>query len=205
MKISVKMGSNSCQIEIIDGENALNSLGELRSVIGDKGNFDASGIKIIHRGKTLAGPDSTPLVEFNFVENDKLIVMGKPKKAMKIDQGYALLIKYEKDNLVKLQEQYAGITRDLEELNKEYLEEAKTREMIKKMDKRLNLFTEISLKHMENIDGLEVITEETSPEQTLLNREKRKSLIVGIQNLLNLNDKNARSLEELTRKLDDGY
>ena len=62
-------------------------------------------------------------------------------------------------------------------------------EMIKRMDKRIKHFTETSLKHLENIDGLQIFDESTPDEVKMKNREKRKQLIDGIQTLLNQNDK----------------
>uniref|UniRef100_A0A1I7WTZ9 BAG domain-containing protein n=1 Tax=Heterorhabditis bacteriophora TaxID=37862 RepID=A0A1I7WTZ9_HETBA len=70
------------------------------------------------------------------------------------------------------------------------------------MDKRLKIFTESSLRHLEAIDGLPINVEDTSEEQATRNREKRKALVDGIQTLLNKNDKHVRRLEEYRKRLD---
>ncbi|RCN41037.1 hypothetical protein ANCCAN_13044 [Ancylostoma caninum] len=49
------------------------------------------------------------------------------------------------------------------ELN--YLDVEKSLEMVKKMEKRLLQFTETSMKHLEGLDGLEIIGELTSAAQ----------------------------------------
>lgn len=61
--------------------------------------------------------------------------------------------------------------------------------MIRRVEKQLKSFTEAGIRHMEKIDSLVIFSESTSDEQKQRNREKRKSLINGIQDLLNKNDK----------------
>ncbi|KAK6053510.1 hypothetical protein COOONC_08985 [Cooperia oncophora] len=73
--------------------------------------------------------------------------------------------------------------------------------MVKRMEKRLAHFTETSMKHLEALDGLNIIGELTTETQAVRNREKRKSLIDGINTLLNGNDKHSRRLEEYKKKL----
>ena len=75
-------------------------------------------------------------------------------------------------------------------------------EMIKRMDKRVKLFTEASLKHLENIDGLQIFDESTPEETKMKNREKRKQLIDGVQTLLNQNDKFHFRLEYFKFKIE---
>lgn len=96
-----------------------------------------------------------------------------------------------------------------------FLAENKTSEMIKKMDKRLKMFAETALRHLESIDGLAINSDETPSEQVrfillqhrktrlqvLRNREKRKALVDGIQSLLNQSDANVRRLEEIEKRL----
>ncbi|ETN86056.1 hypothetical protein NECAME_16504 [Necator americanus] len=73
--------------------------------------------------------------------------------------------------------------------------------MAKKMEKRLLRFTETCMKHLEALDGLNINGELTTEQQALRNREKRKSLVDGINSLLNGNDKQVRRLEEYRKKL----
>ena len=72
------------------------------------------------------------------------------------------------------------------------------KEMIQRMEKQLKLFAEICERHMETIDAIPISDETTREEQRLRNREKRKSLIDGIQDLLNKNDKYVFRLSQYT-------
>ena len=57
------------------------------------------------------------------------------------------------------------------------------------MEKRIREFTEKSLTHLESIDGLQIWKEDTTDSQKQRNREKRKSMVDGVQELLRENDK----------------
>jgi hypothetical protein len=61
--------------------------------------------------------------------------------------------------------------------------------MLKRMEKRIREFTEKSLTHLESIDGLQIWKEDTTDSQKQRNREKRKSMVDGVQELLRENDK----------------
>ena len=76
------------------------------------------------------------------------------------------------------------------------------------MEKRLKQFADTSMKHLENLDGIQIFNDETSDEQKQRNREKRKELIQGVQDLLNLNDKFEFRLSQYAFKLehpDEGH
>lgn len=85
--------------------------------------------------------------------------------------------------------------------------------MLQRMDKQLKIFNEISTRHMESIDGITIYgntnDETLMPEsQRQKNREKRKSMINGIQDLLNQNDKYLFRLSQYTFKTehpDEGH
>lgn len=69
-------------------------------------------------------------------------------------------------------------------------------EMLRRMNKRLMEFTETALRHLESIDALDIYGQNTSEEQKCRNREKRKSLVDRIQELLRENDKYAFRLKQ---------
>lgn len=83
--------------------------------------------------------------------------------------------------------------------------------MLYRMEKQLRLFTEVSIRHMENIDGIQIygdLNDTVSETQRKKNREKRKCLINGIQNLMNQNDKYLFRLSQYTFKTehpDEGH
>ncbi|PIO67490.1 BAG domain protein [Teladorsagia circumcincta] len=137
----------------------------------------------------------------NFKDNDKILIMGKVSSSLKDDPGFSALVAYEKANLVGLQKQHEQIESDLSAMELNFLDVQKSLEMVKRMEKRLANFTETSMKHLEALDGLSIIGELTSEAQAVRNREKRKSLIDGINTLLNGNDKHVRRLEEYKKKL----
>ncbi|CAB3407211.1 unnamed protein product [Caenorhabditis bovis] len=202
MKLVISYGGTTIPAEILNEEadTKILTLGELREFIADAHKFDKNTMKVLHRGKVLQGDDDLPLDKFGFKDGDKCIIMGG-KKAQE-DPGFSQLVQYEKHNLCHLQKNLDDIRRDLTEMEKNYLDEAKQRELIKKMDKRIKCFNEESERHLENLDGLKIIKDDTTPPQAQRNREKRKALIGGIQTLLNHNDAFSRRLEEYTKKLD---
>lgn len=61
-------------------------------------------------------------------------------------------------------------------------------EMIKRLEKQLQMFTQVSIRHLESIDSLQIYNENSIESQKMRNREKRKLLINTVQNLLNQND-----------------
>ncbi|VDO32811.1 unnamed protein product [Haemonchus placei] len=198
MLVKVSVGSKSFPIEIGKEDGSISTLGELKSHISKEANIESSCMKIIHRGKTITGEDDLSLVDMNFKENDKILIMGK---FLQDDPGFSALVAYEKANLLGLQKQHEQIETDLSAMELNFLDVQKSLEMVKRMEKRLAHFTETSMKHLEALDGLSIIKDDTSETQATRNREKRKSLIDGINTLLNGNDKHIRRLEEYKKKL----
>lgn len=76
------------------------------------------------------------------------------------------------------------------------------KEMLDRMDKRIREFTERSLQHLESIDALNIYDDNITDEQKQRNREKRKSMIDGIQTLLRDNDKNSFRLQQYRKSLE---
>ncbi|PIC52324.1 hypothetical protein B9Z55_002477 [Caenorhabditis nigoni] len=68
--------------------------------------------------------------------------------------------------------------------------------MGKKLEKKVKFFNEEAERHLETLDGMNIITDATPENQAKRNREKRKTLINGIQTLLNQNDALLRRLEQ---------
>lgn len=68
--------------------------------------------------------------------------------------------------------------------------------MIAKTEKTLKMFSITAEKHLEAIDALEIYADGIAEEQRQRNREKRKQIIDGVLQLLNLNDKYLRRLED---------
>ncbi|KAK6730139.1 hypothetical protein RB195_006915 [Necator americanus] len=201
MHVRVSVGSKSFPVEIGEGDNMISTMGQLKQRISEEANIDASCMKIIHRGKTISGTNDLSLLDLNIKENDKLLIMGKVSMAMKDDPGFSALVSYEQTNLLPLQKVYEDIDRDFTSMELNYLDVEKSLKMAKKMEKRLLRFTETCMKHLEALDGLNINGELTTEQQALRNREKRKSLVDGINSLLNGNDKQVRRLEEYRKKL----
>ncbi|KJH52979.1 hypothetical protein DICVIV_00848 [Dictyocaulus viviparus] len=183
MKVKVCVGSKSFPIEIGEGECSVSTLGGLKA------------------RRTITGDDQQSLLDMNFKENDKVIVMGRAAASMKDDHGFSSLVSYEKTNLLELQKQHDKIESDLKAMELNYLDVDKSLVLVKKMEKRLLQFTECSMSHIEALDRLDIIGELTTDAQAVRNREKRKSLIDGIHDLMNKNDAHVRRLEEYKKKL----
>ncbi|CAJ0592887.1 unnamed protein product [Cylicocyclus nassatus] len=199
--VKVSVGSKSFDVQIGEGDEMISTLGQLRERISEEANIDPSCMKIIHRGKTIQGDDDLSLLDLKFKKNDKLLIMGKVSTTMKDDPGFSALVSYENSNLVPLQKLHEEIEKDLTQLELNYLDKEKSLEMVKRMEKRLAQFTETSMKHLEGLDGLNIIGELTTEDQAIRNREKRKFLVDGIHTLMNGNDKHVRRLEEYKKKL----
>lgn len=185
----------------------LRTVGELRDFIAENGNFDGGSAKIVFRGKFIGTDREEPLENYRFKKEDKCMVMGLPK-AHHQDSGFTALLDYEKKYLTALREVFEKNDVDLTELEKNFLDDEKQKEMIKRMEKRLKHFADTSMKHLENLDGIQIYNDETSDEQKQRNREKRKELIQGVQDLLNLNDKFEFRLSQYAFKLehpDEGH
>ncbi|CAI5439398.1 unnamed protein product [Caenorhabditis angaria] len=197
MQVTISCGSTQIPFDV----STITKLGEFRDFIAQENELDRDAMKILHRGKILSTDDEIAIESVGFKEGDKVIVMGGKKMAIKDDPGFSALLQYEKHNLNNLQKTFDELSKDLTELEKGYLEKPKQIEMIKKFDKRLKQFNEESERHLESIDGIQIIRENTPENQVKRNREKRKTLISGVQDLLNQNDKFVKRLEEYEKKL----
>lgn len=198
MKVNVSCSSVQTTVDILDeteGEESIMNLGKLRERIAADNDVDVETMKLLHRGKFLQGDNDVSLSTLNFKENDKIIVMGG-KNAMTDDPGFKMLMQYEKHNLSNLQKTYDVNLKDVADLERGFLEKAKQIEMGKKMEKKVKYFNEEAERHLETLDGMNIITEATPENQARRNREKRKTLVNGIQTLLNQNDALLRRLEQ---------
>ncbi|KAI6204081.1 BAG family molecular chaperone regulator 1 [Aphelenchoides besseyi] len=171
----------------------LRTVGDLRRFIADELQIESESLKIIHRGKFIGNNMDERLADLRFRNKDVIKVMGKP---MKTDPGFASLCAYERANLMKLNQKFEENGKDVEMLEKNFLDGKNREEMIKKTEKILKLFNETAEKHLEALDGLKIFDEETSEEQKVRNREKRKQIVNGVLGLLNLNDKYLRRLDD---------
>lgn len=166
--------------------NRIKTLGELREYIAETTNSDSTTLKLIHKGKFLKGENAEMLTQYKFSSHDKLIAIGTLQKQ---DLGISTLISYEKKHLSQFSQQLERISKDVTELEKNFLNGAVLSEMISKMEKEMARFNDAGTKHMEAIDSLVIYNETTSDEQRKRNREKRKSMIDTLDDLLNTNDK----------------
>nr|CDJ95022.1 Ubiquitin domain containing protein [Haemonchus contortus] len=123
MLVKVSVGSKSFPIEIGKDDGSISTLGELKSHISKEANIESSCMKIIHRGKTITGEDDLSLVDMNFKENDKILIMGKVSSSLKDDPGFSALVAYEKANLLGLQKQHEQIESDLSAMELNFLDE----------------------------------------------------------------------------------
>uniref|UniRef100_A0A183EWY5 Ubiquitin-like domain-containing protein n=1 Tax=Gongylonema pulchrum TaxID=637853 RepID=A0A183EWY5_9BILA len=69
--------------------------------------------------RTLAAEDSAPLSSFNFHENDKLMVLGRPPSTQ-TDAGWKQLLEFERKHIDKIQQTYNLNNVDLTELEKNF-------------------------------------------------------------------------------------
>ncbi|EGT41109.1 hypothetical protein CAEBREN_05817 [Caenorhabditis brenneri] len=198
MKVNVSCSSIQTTVDILEeteGEESIMNLGQLRERIAADNDVDVETMKLLHRGKFLQGAADVSLSTLNFKENDKIIVMGG-KNAMTDDPGFKMLMQYEKHNLSNLQKTYDVNLKDVADLERGFLEKPKQIEVGKKLEKKVKYFNEEAERHLETLDGMNIITESTPEGQAKRNREKRKTLINGIQTLLNQNDALLRRLEQ---------
>ncbi|KAL3985202.1 BAG domain family protein [Acanthocheilonema viteae] len=166
----------------------ISTFGSLKQQICSLCNICPNALKIVHRGRILMGDNSTPLSSFNFKENDKLLVLGKPPTT-ETDVGWKLLVDFERKHTVAVSKTYAKNENDLTQLEKNFLKDPERRGYIMGMDKRLKGYAENCMKLLETLDGLQINNNNTDGEQAQRNREKRKFLVDGLQDALNKNDK----------------
>lgn len=76
-----------------------------------------------------------------------------------------------------------------------------TEEMITRLSKRVLHFIDTSEKHLSTIDGIQIFDDDTPEHVRQQNREFRKTMINGIQEYLNYNDKFKFRLEQLRNSL----
>nr|CAD2165693.1 unnamed protein product [Meloidogyne enterolobii] len=202
-KIQIKVGNNNDGNEEIEegesSESLPSTLGELRKQISQKTQCDITTMKLIKKGKFIIAPMEESLENLGFNENDKILVIGGSSK---IDEGKEILIKYEKTHLTKLNGIFKEIDEDLSEMERNFLEGEMLNEMLRRMEKRLKEFTEHSLQHLEAIDALNIYTDNSIEEQNQRNRERRKTLVDNIQELLRANDKNILRFEQYKKSLE---
>ncbi|CEF66504.1 BAG domain-containing protein [Strongyloides ratti] len=185
-----------------DEIRTLYTLGELKHVVIEKCKYTSDSVRIIHRGKTLTGDDSTRLSNFKFKEGDKIMCMGKPDPKKEVDPGEKLLVDYEKKKYQPYAESFAVLKEDLNQLCNNFLEGEKRMEMIKNTEKRIKSIEERGVKMLEELDGLVIFGDSTNDEQKQRNREKRKFIINRIQDKLNESDKLSYQLETYRYKVE---
>ena len=108
----------------------------------------------------------------NFKENDKIIVMGG-KNAMADDAGFKMLMQYEKHNLSNLQKTYDVNLHDVADLERGFLEKPKQVEMGKKLEKKVKFFNEEAERHLETLDGMNIITDATPENQVIIFQSRK--------------------------------
>uniref|UniRef100_A0A0R3RSX0 BAG domain-containing protein n=1 Tax=Elaeophora elaphi TaxID=1147741 RepID=A0A0R3RSX0_9BILA len=169
-------------------EGKISTLGSLKQQICSLCNICPVALKIVYRGRILMGDNSTLLSSFNFKENDKLLILGRPP-TKETDIGWKLLVDFERKNTQAVSRVYEKNENDLTQLERNFLKDPERLAYIKGMDKRLKGYTENCMKLLEKLDGLEINNDNTDGEQAQRNREKRKSLVDLLQDALNKNDK----------------
>lgn len=91
------------------------------------------------------------------------------KNALVDDAGFKMLMQYEKHNLSNLQKAYDLNLRDVADLERGFLEKPKQVEMGKKLEKKVKYFNEEAERHLETLDGMNIITETTPENQVCHN------------------------------------
>lgn len=196
MKLEVKYGTKTFFTNIDSDEISENSdesssgmlrtFGELRHYISEKLQCEKDSMKIIHKGKFILKIDDEPISSYNFCNAAKVLVLGIQKKD---DSGSEILSNYQRKHLSVFKKLFEELGKELIEFEKNFLEGQVLKEALTKMDKRLCNFELSGLSHMEQIDALPVIMDNSSEEQKRRNREKRKTMIDFIEDLLNANEK----------------
>uniref|UniRef100_A0A7E4UXZ7 Ubiquitin-like domain-containing protein n=1 Tax=Panagrellus redivivus TaxID=6233 RepID=A0A7E4UXZ7_PANRE len=175
----------------------LHTVGELRSLITENTKFDGETMKLIYKGRMLSNDANEHLSKYTFQNGDKVMGLGKQKVVPVEDKGLQALRKYEKDQLVKLGKTYDELKADMAMLEQNFLSTSMTHEMITKLWKRVLQFNDTSEKHLIAIDAIQIFDDDTPDNMRQRNREVRKTMINGIQDYLNFNDKFKFRLEQL--------
>lgn len=87
------------------------------------------------------------------------------KNAMADDAGFRMLMQYEKHNLSNLQKTYDVNSKDVADLERGFLEKPQQVEMSKKLEKKVKYFNEEAERHLETLDGMQIIKQETPEAQ----------------------------------------
>uniref|UniRef100_A0AC34FE02 BAG family molecular chaperone regulator 1 n=1 Tax=Panagrolaimus sp. ES5 TaxID=591445 RepID=A0AC34FE02_9BILA len=194
---------SSLQPQGSEGEKVLQTIGDLREAISEVSEYDGNLMKLIYKGRMLSMDSKEHLSAYHFHTGDKVMGLGKPRQERIEDIGTKELRKYEKEHLSKIEKSYDEIKTDMESLEQNFLNVDMTAEMITRLWKRVLHYNEICEKHMEKIDAIKIFDDDTPENGKQKNREIRKSMIQGIQNYLNLNDKFKFRLEQMKQNLEE--
>uniref|UniRef100_A0A914YGE9 BAG family molecular chaperone regulator 1 n=1 Tax=Panagrolaimus superbus TaxID=310955 RepID=A0A914YGE9_9BILA len=186
-----------------ENEKVLQTIGDLREAISEVSDYDGNSMKLIYKGRMLSMDSKEHLSSYHFRTSDKVMGLGKPRQERIEDIGTKELRKYEKEHLSKIEKGYDEIKTDMESLEQNFLNVDMTAEMITRLWKRVLHYNEICEKHMEKIDAIKIFDDDTPENGKQKNREIRRSMIQGIQNYLNLNDKFKFRLEQMKMNLEE--
>uniref|UniRef100_A0A914W1F5 BAG family molecular chaperone regulator 1 n=1 Tax=Plectus sambesii TaxID=2011161 RepID=A0A914W1F5_9BILA len=142
--------------------------------------------RIIHRGKTLLG-DNVLLSALKIRNGDKLMVLGKRVEA-DTDETYKKLVGVERGTIASLHQKAHELMEELRGLESGYLTSEQTQESLNKLGKRLRLFSEECMRALMTLDAVDLTGVDTSETQRNINREKRKTLVQNVQELLRHHD-----------------
>jgi hypothetical protein len=107
-----------------DNEPILETVGELRAMIADRLQIEPNTAKIIHRGKLIGTKKEERLSTLRFKDKDVIKVMGQQ---IKTDPGFSTLVNYERNNLVKLNTLFEQNGKDLDLLERNFLDGKRSR------------------------------------------------------------------------------
>ncbi|MCP9262499.1 BMA-BAG-1 [Dirofilaria immitis] len=113
---------DECQTASTEEDSTVNAekistFGSLKQQVCSLCNIDPTALKIVHRGRILMGNNSTSLSSFNFKENDKLLILGKPPTTQ-TDVGWKLLVDFERKHTANISRIYTKNENDLTQLEK---------------------------------------------------------------------------------------
>ncbi|KAE9555258.1 hypothetical protein FO519_001509 [Halicephalobus sp. NKZ332] len=211
IKINVVLAGHPLEVQVFDNTETTEqdassdvicrTVGELRTFVNENSKFDGHSMKLIYKGKMISMDASEDLQKYGLKNGDKIMGLGKPKVVPVEDIGLQKLKRFEKDQLSRLAQTYDEIKTDMELLEKNFLNAQMTEEMIARLMKRVLHFIDTSEKHLSAIDGIQIFDDDTPEPVKQQNREFRKTMINGIQDYLNFNDKFKFRLEQLKGSL----
>ena len=192
-KFNVVHESKKHEVIISVEESQDSTIQDLAGAIAKKCNVPIDKQKLICKGRSLFPKVPSTLKELGVTTKDKILLIGKRV----VEEELKLVKEIEKisDDVEELRNKYIERRTEIDSILQEFLDESKRKECLQKLSKQVAGISEGLMKHLESLDSLSLQQDFSEA------RDKRKTLIVKIQNYLKEHDEKEEKLKEAISKL----